>query len=77
MAGPVNNFDLELYTDAAGSSGFGAFFQGKWSAALWPQSWIDAGFTRNLVLLELFPGSIGGVVVGHIFQGSESMVSWV
>ncbi|XP_073480061.1 NACHT, LRR and PYD domains-containing protein 3-like [Aquarana catesbeiana] len=28
MSGPVSNFDLELYTDAAGSVGFGAFFQG-------------------------------------------------
>ena len=55
MAGPVSNFDLELYTDAAGSTGFGAFFQGKWCAGPWPQDWVDAGFTKNLVLLELFP----------------------
>lgn len=32
MGGPVSNFDLELVTDAAGSTGYGAFFQGRWSA---------------------------------------------
>lgn len=52
MSGPVSNFDLELYTDAAGSTGFGAFFQGQWSAGLWPDAWQEAGYTRNLVLLE-------------------------
>lgn len=55
MSGLVSNFDLELFTDAAGSTGFGAFFQGQWSAGPWPQSWVDAGFTKNIVLLELFP----------------------
>lgn len=55
MSGPVSNFDVELVTDAAGSTGFGAYFQGRWSAEPWPQSWERAGFLGNLVLLELFP----------------------
>lgn len=55
MSGPVSNFYLELFTGAAGSTGFGAFFQGQWSAGPWPQSWIEAGFTKNMVPLELFP----------------------
>lgn len=29
MSGPVSNFDLKLYTDAAGSAVYGAFLQGK------------------------------------------------
>lgn len=32
MTGPVSNADLELFTDVAGSVGYGAYFQGKWSA---------------------------------------------
>ncbi|KAM8921300.1 LOW QUALITY PROTEIN: uncharacterized protein RCH25_015998 [Pelodytes ibericus] len=28
--------DLELFTDAAGSTGFGAYFGGRWCAARWP-----------------------------------------
>lgn len=41
-------------TRTASSTGFAAFFQGRWSAGPWPQSWKEAGFTQNLVLLELF-----------------------
>ncbi|XP_040186277.1 uncharacterized protein LOC120918659 [Rana temporaria] len=55
MEGPVSNFDLDLVTDAAGSTGYGAFFRGRWSAEPWPDSWRKAGFLKNLVLLELFP----------------------
>lgn len=55
MEGPVSNCDMDLVTDAAGSTGYGAFFQGQWSAEAWPDFWVEAGFTRNLVLLELFP----------------------
>ena len=28
--------DLELYTDASGTVGFGGFFQGKWFQGKWP-----------------------------------------
>ncbi|XP_063790754.1 uncharacterized protein LOC134945420 [Pseudophryne corroboree] len=46
---------LQLFTDASGSLGFGAFFAGAWCAAAWPASWVTRGFTKNLLLLELFP----------------------
>lgn len=51
----VPNPQLELYTDAAGSCGFGAFFQGEWAAERWPASWAHMDLLRNLTLLELFP----------------------
>lgn len=52
---PVSNADLVLFTDAAGSAGYGAYCRGKWSAGPWPGSWREAGFLRNLVLRERFP----------------------
>lgn len=52
---PAPNSQLQLYTDAAGSSGFGAFFQGDWCAGRWPQDWLDRGLVTNMLLLELFP----------------------
>lgn len=55
MLEPATNADLELYTDASGSQGFGAYFQGSWCAERWPDSWVREGFCVNLVLLELFP----------------------
>ncbi|XP_053575778.1 uncharacterized protein LOC128665045 [Bombina bombina] len=52
---PMSSQLLHLFTDAAGSHGYGAYFQGEWSAEPWPESWAPAGLTRNLTLLELFP----------------------
>lgn len=51
----TSNVDLELFTDAAGSLGFGAILEKDWCAEAWPLSWREAGFCRNLTLLELFP----------------------
>ncbi|KAM4748730.1 uncharacterized protein WCC33_006111 [Rhinophrynus dorsalis] len=52
---PKANGQMQLYTDAAGAVGFGAFFQGQWCAERWPEAWHSQGLTRNLALLELFP----------------------
>ncbi|KAM4045411.1 LOW QUALITY PROTEIN: uncharacterized protein ACNLHF_009243 [Anomaloglossus baeobatrachus] len=51
----VSSDELVLYTDVAGSSGFGAYFGGRWCVGKWPESWRISGLTRNLALLELFP----------------------
>ena len=68
MSGPVSNFDMELFTDAAGGAGFGAYFQGQWSAGSWPQAWLEAGFTKNLVLSELFPVVLAVELWGAAFR---------
>ncbi|XP_072259315.1 protein-glutamine gamma-glutamyltransferase E-like [Pyxicephalus adspersus] len=47
--------DLELFTVAAGSMRFGAYFQGRWCVGAWPQEWVEAELVKNLVVLELFP----------------------
>ncbi|KAM8939578.1 uncharacterized protein RCH25_053265 [Pelodytes ibericus] len=47
--------ELELYTDASGSVGFGAYFAGKWCAKLWPDAWAGSRLLKNLAFLELFP----------------------
>lgn len=45
---------LHLQTDAAGSCGYGAYWDGHCSADLWPASWRDSGLASNIVLLENF-----------------------
>lgn len=55
LEGPVSNAEFELYTDASGLVGFGAYFRGSWCAEGWPDMWIKKGHCANLVLLELFP----------------------
>lgn len=51
----VANSELSLFTDAAGSVGFGAILGNEWCAGEWPSSWQTSGLCRNLTLLELFP----------------------
>ncbi|KAM4691121.1 LOW QUALITY PROTEIN: uncharacterized protein WCC33_015972 [Rhinophrynus dorsalis] len=54
--GPAqNNIEIQLFTDAAGAVGFGAYLAGKWCADIWPPAWQAQGLTRNLAFLELFP----------------------
>ncbi|KAM4663361.1 uncharacterized protein O3C94_011588 [Discoglossus pictus] len=50
-----SNIQLALFTGASGAHGFGAFFRDKWCAAAWPEKWNEAGLTKNLAFLELFP----------------------
>lgn len=68
MAPVVSAFDFDLYTDAAGSLGFGAYCQGAWCAEAWPEEWRVAGFLSNLVLLELFPIVVALDIWGSRFQ---------
>ncbi|KAM4770950.1 uncharacterized protein WCC33_002735 [Rhinophrynus dorsalis] len=49
------NEELQLFTDAAGAVGFGAYFEGSWCAQQWPPHWAQNGLTKNMAFLELFP----------------------
>ncbi|XP_071089117.1 uncharacterized protein [Haliotis cracherodii] len=51
----VDSDFLQLFSDAAGGAGFGAYMQGKWFNGAWPPQWVTDGTTRDLTLLELFP----------------------
>lgn len=37
MSDAMSSFDLELFTDAAGSVGYGAYFCSQWSVGPWPE----------------------------------------
>ena len=47
----VTSSALELFTDAAGSKGYGAVFGKKWFYGSWPESWKSL----NITFLEFFP----------------------
>lgn len=49
----LDNDSLHMYTDAAGSVGFGAFFQGSWACGAWPVDWQDN--SPDITFKELFP----------------------
>lgn len=71
----ASNSQLQLFTDAAGSTGFGAFFQGEWCVAQWPPEWRGKGFTRNLLLLELFPIIVAVELWGAVLA-NRAIVFW-
>lgn len=49
-----DNQDLDLYTDAAGSLGFGAYFQGHWAHGSWPSHLLAMEITfKELVPIVL------------------------
>ena len=46
-----NSIKLKLFTDAAGSIGFGAIFGNAWCYGRWPDHWLH----RNIAILEFYP----------------------
>ncbi|XP_048587466.1 uncharacterized protein LOC125570208 [Nematostella vectensis] len=59
-----NSQKLRLYTDAAGSLGFGAIFGNEWCYGSWPSSWLD----KNIATLEFYPIVLGLQLWGHLMQ---------
>ena len=53
--------DLELYTDSAGSVGFGAYCGGDWFQGHWPPELAD----RSIQFKELYPIVLAATVWGH------------
>ena len=49
----IENTDLELFTDAAGSIGMGAYFQGHWTQLRWPVDILRSNL--SIAFLELYP----------------------
>lgn len=71
----VSNASMALYTDAAGSVGFGAVLGDQWCAEQWPQSWREAGLCSNLTLLEFFPIVVAIEVWPHCFA-NRKVIFW-
>lgn len=59
--------DIQLYTDAAPSVGYGGFYQGRWFAAVWPpEMFAMRPDGPSSALFEIYP-----IVVAALLWGSE------
>ena len=58
---------LRLFTDSAGSLGYGAFFKSAWFNGHWPEEWKDFPIT----VLEFFPIVAAVVVWGEYFANQR------
>lgn len=62
----TNSFDMELFTDAASTLGFGGYFHGKYFYSTWPVDLPLLTDNFSMALLELYP-----IVVAALLWGSE------
>ena len=60
---------LELFTDASGSIGFGAYFKGHWTNGLWPSSIHEAPL--DITFKELFPIVLAIFLWGNDFKNCK------
>ena len=64
--------DLELYTDAAGSVGFGGYFQGKWFQGHWPPHMLlNREWGISIEWQELFPIVVACAIWHPLFRGKR------
>ena len=64
--------DLELYTDAAGTVGFGGYFQGKWFQGKWPPHLqLNKAQGISIEWQELFPIVVACAIWHPFFTGKR------
>ncbi|MBN3320618.1 CTNA1 protein, partial [Atractosteus spatula] len=58
--------DIQLFTDAAPSVGFGGYYKGQWFAAPWPPDFFPIPLAnQSSALLEIFPIVVAASLWGH------------
>ncbi|KAE8597530.1 hypothetical protein XENTR_v10016498 [Xenopus tropicalis] len=70
----IENSAIQLFTDAAGSTGFGAYLSGRWCCAAWPAEWREQELTGNLVLLEIFPVLVALEIWGPLLANKHILL---
>ena len=64
----VEDRDLEFFTDASGSIGFGGFFGGKWFQGHWPENFANS---HSITFLEFFPVVVSVVLWAPQLSGKR------
>ncbi|XP_041346996.1 uncharacterized protein LOC121366736 [Gigantopelta aegis] len=56
-----------LFTDSSAKqgNGFGAYYNGSWTYASWPQWWFEQGYTDDITVLECFPILVATFIWGN------------
>ena len=66
--------DFELYTDASGAHGYGAYYQGQWFRGDWePSQLLGLNSETSIAYQELFPIVVAACVWGHTWQQKRIM----
>ena len=72
----ISNFDMELFTDASSTLGFGSFFRGKWFYSSWPSELnnLTEGHLST-AFLELYPVVVAAILWGESWK-SQKILFW-
>ena len=65
----LENSDIELFTDASGSLGFGGYLKGAWFQGQWPQHVSD--LSPSITWMEFFPIVVAVSVWGRVLAGKR------
>ena len=68
-----NSPDVELFTDAAMSIGYGAYFKGKWLQGRWPAKFLSN--SPSIAACELYP-IVVAVVAWSSYLGNKKVLFW-
>lgn len=61
--------DMELYTDASSTQGFGGYFQGHWFCDQWPNEISNMEEQKlSMAWLELYPIVVAAILWGHFWH---------
>ncbi|KAJ1172982.1 hypothetical protein NDU88_004824 [Pleurodeles waltl] len=63
------DWDVQLFSDAAGSTGFGLYWKGRWCAKEWLNEWKNGG--HSIAFLELFPLIVAVCLLGAELRHSR------
>ncbi|XP_078026549.1 uncharacterized protein LOC117258356 [Epinephelus lanceolatus] len=69
--------DIQLYTDAAPSKGFGGYYGGRWFASAWPPEFSSLGSessSPSSALHELYPIIIAAILWGHKWSKKSILI---
>ncbi len=67
--------DIQLFTDAAPSIGYGGFYQGRWFASTWPCQLSNLPqSSTSLALFELYPIVIAAFLWGKVWSATSIII---
>ncbi|XP_078017752.1 uncharacterized protein LOC144458670 [Epinephelus lanceolatus] len=70
----TNSLDIQLYTDAAPSAGFGGFYNGRWFAAEWPPELANQRQVASSALFEIYPIVVAAILWGHDWSRKSILI---
>ncbi|XP_053178134.1 uncharacterized protein LOC128361632 [Scomber japonicus] len=70
----TNSLDIQLFTDAAPSAGFGGFFNGRWFASSWPPEITNNCEVASSALFKIYPIVAAAVLWGHEWSTKSILI---